>query len=63
MDGEVEGLGDVVRTALRTQPTDEDLLMMSEKGPSLSDASSCCCTKLQLSSSRAKSCGTVWKDW
>lgn len=47
MDGEVEGLGEVVQMALGSQPNDEDLLMVSQKGPNLSDASSCCCAKMQ----------------
>lgn len=41
MNGEVEGLGEVVQIALRSQPNDEYLLMVSQKGASLSDASLC----------------------
>lgn len=48
MEGEAEGLGEVVHIALGSRPNDDNLLMVSHKGPSLSDASSCCCAKMQL---------------
>lgn len=41
MDDEVEGLEEVVQIALGSLPNDEDLLMVPQKGPSLSDACLC----------------------
>lgn len=48
MDDEVEGLEEVVQIALGSLPNDEDLLMVPQKGPSLSDACLCWCVKMQL---------------
>lgn len=48
MDGEVEQLREVVQIAFVSKPNGEDLLMVPQKGPSLSDASLCCCAKMQL---------------
>ena len=43
---ELGGLVQIVKDS-GSHTTDEDLLMVSCKGPNLSDASLCCCAKMQ----------------